>query len=329
MSKSRDKSKEKPGQDVSSETEFGEKDVAALRTHAQLLQTFHHRNKNQHRRSPWWRHFDHFRRDAKAFVIEVEGAQATVNEDKPSGSSQKSKNKGKDEKLSIAERMQALKVERERIETRRSKCAAGMQKRKLLWSRALVATWYRSFSQLTADPQFAVMGLFLIAALSKVCGLLDIMPLVNEVDSEPPRALDDKNFNTAALPHDQDLRSEHEVDADDPELDIGTRIERAPSEEDSIIEAEFAPPLDREVPVDEQAKSRVRGSPPEQSVSTSTTGRGKAPPLVVPVVPAKAQKNSKTSAGLKRKDAPVKNKGSSKKSKKSGNAIDDLFSGLF
>lgn len=318
-----------PGQDVSSITELSEKDVAALRTHAQLLQTFHHRNKNQHRRSPWWRHFDHLRRDTKAFLSEVEGARASsVFKDRSNVINYKSKTKGGDEKVPIAERMQALKFERERVEVRRKKYAAGMQQRRMSWLHFLVITWYRSFSQLTADPQFAAMGLFLIASLSKVCGILDIMPGRDEADKTPPRALDSEGSRKANQSVLQDMHSDTEGDLDDLELDVGVRIERASSKDDM---AEVAPylPLYQEIFSDEQAKSRPRQPPPKRIASKLMAGKGKASLPVVPFGETGAENNSKTTTGLKRKDGPAKSKGSSKKSKKSSNAIDDLFSGLF
>lgn len=264
-------------------------------------------------------------------MIEVEGAQAAVTKDQPNVLSQKSKSKGKNEKLSIAERMQALKVERERLEARRAKCMAQMQRRKIAWSQALIATWYRSFSQLTTDPQFAVMGLFLIAALSKVCGILDIMPTVNEPDSESPLVPGDKGFKMVNPPDNQDFRSDPEVDVNvnDPELDVGVRIERAPSEDEDMAEEALDESRNQKSLTDERAKSRIEGSPPERTTSTSAAGKSNASSLAVPVAQPKTQQTPKLSTGLKRKDGPVKSKGSSKKSKKSGNAIDDLFSGLF
>ena len=47
-------------------------DVVALRTISQVLNLLNHRNKNQHRRSQWWKRFSRLRRSVEKLLQEVD-----------------------------------------------------------------------------------------------------------------------------------------------------------------------------------------------------------------------------------------------------------------
>lgn len=49
-----------------------QKALSTLPPTLSLLTAFHHRNKNQHRLSPWWSHFDRLRRHLGKFLAAVE-----------------------------------------------------------------------------------------------------------------------------------------------------------------------------------------------------------------------------------------------------------------
>ena len=61
------------------EAEFSKNEQEALQHLSDILHLFHHRNKNQHRRSIWWRHFSNFRRQLDALVGEISGLLEVPN----------------------------------------------------------------------------------------------------------------------------------------------------------------------------------------------------------------------------------------------------------
>ena len=111
---------------------------------ANILHLFHHRNKNQHRRSIWWRHFSIFRRQLNALLNEV----SNLNEI-PSTHLQRTRKKVKDRETQT------------KISGRLS-----------FWQDVLIPKWQHSFSQVTADGRFAVLGLVLTAVLAQTCHIV-------------------------------------------------------------------------------------------------------------------------------------------------------------
>ncbi|KAK5121939.1 hypothetical protein LTR85_004511 [Meristemomyces frigidus] len=123
-----------------------EDDAETMQHLSDLLHLFHHRNKNQHRRSVWWRHFEVFRKQLKSISTEVKDQNEV-----PSTHLARTKKKAKDQ------------YTLQRIEQRLS-----------FWQDVAVRKWEHAFSQLTADGRFAVLGLVLLAALAEVCRILGI-----------------------------------------------------------------------------------------------------------------------------------------------------------
>ena len=139
-------------------------DLDCLQHLSNLLHLFHHRNKNQHRRSIWWRHFSIFRRQLNAYVADLH----TLNE-APASHLESMRKKAKDK---------ALKT---RVSERRA-----------LWQEVLLAKWQNSFSQLVADGRFAVLGLVLLAIVAETCKVLGITAQLEEVGQlEIGKVLDD------------------------------------------------------------------------------------------------------------------------------------------
>lgn len=120
-----------------------EPDIASLSQVAILLRLFNHRNKNQHRRSTWWRHFSTLQRQLKHLEHDVENLTATP--------------KSNVERIQLKAQSPAI---RERISHRLQS-----------WP---IAKWQHAFSQLVADGRFAHLGLVLLAALARVCAITDI-----------------------------------------------------------------------------------------------------------------------------------------------------------
>ncbi|KAI0840623.1 hypothetical protein F5Y06DRAFT_263192 [Hypoxylon sp. FL0890] len=109
-----------------------------------ILRGFNHRNKNQHRHAAWWGPFGMLRRHVDKLVDELVDSAAAA------AAAAKSKNK---------------KRKRDNDDGRAEKKARDHLK----WLRdVLVPKCYLSFSQLTADNQFATLGVVLLGALAQV-----------------------------------------------------------------------------------------------------------------------------------------------------------------
>lgn len=127
-------------------TEISGADVAGLEVLASILHLFHHRNKNQHRRSTWWRHFSHFRRQLQSLILDI-----TRLRDVPTTHVARAKKKTRDEKV-----------------------AATVEQRLAFWQDVMVSKWQHAFSQVAADGRFATLGLVLTAVLSQACQILGL-----------------------------------------------------------------------------------------------------------------------------------------------------------
>ncbi|OQO04536.1 hypothetical protein B0A48_09458 [Cryoendolithus antarcticus] len=111
-----------------------------------LLHLFHHRNKNQHRRSIWYRHFSIFHRQLTKLLNLY--AMATAS---PTTHTERAKHKARLPEL----------------QTRITQTLD-------FWQDVLVPKWAHAFAQLIADGQFAVLGMVLTGMLAGVCGTLGV-----------------------------------------------------------------------------------------------------------------------------------------------------------
>lgn len=113
-----------------------------------LLHLFHTRNKNQHSHSIWYRHFNIFRRQLSHLTSNL----TTLNTiPTTSHHAQTHKKKTLDPIL-----------------------IARIRARENYWRDFLARKWQRAFSQLVADQRFGVLGIFLLAVLAQVCGIVGI-----------------------------------------------------------------------------------------------------------------------------------------------------------
>lgn len=109
-----------------------------------ILQGFNHRNRNQHRRAAWWAPFGMLRRHVDKLADELVDSAATAN---------------------AAARSKSKKRKRDNDDGRAEKKVRDHVK----WLRdVLVPKCYLAFSQLTADNQFATLGVVLLGALAQV-----------------------------------------------------------------------------------------------------------------------------------------------------------------
>lgn len=135
---------------------FSKNDQEALQHLSDVLHLFHHRNKNQHRRSIWWRHFSVFRRQLNKLLEEVN----SLNE------------------------VPQTHLERIRKKTRDQETSSNISERLDLWQNVLVTKWQNSFSQIIADGRFAVLGLVLIAVLAQTCQITGITTKLEDIGQD-------------------------------------------------------------------------------------------------------------------------------------------------
>lgn len=117
-----------------------------LQHFSDLLQLFHHRNKNQHRRSIWWRQFSIFRKQLCRLHFAVQQLHEV-----PASHLAKAKKRNEDKRTT------------KRIEQQLT-----------FWENVMVPKWHHAFSQLTADGRFATLGLVLLSILAETCRIAGI-----------------------------------------------------------------------------------------------------------------------------------------------------------
>ncbi|KAK3944298.1 hypothetical protein QBC46DRAFT_374933 [Diplogelasinospora grovesii] len=140
-----------------------------------ILQRFHHRNKNQHRLSKWWAQADMLRRHLKKFLGAVDGQLQLPLQRQTQQPTKKAKPK------------------RAVVGEVGGGCTEGEVKARAVYLRAqLVPRAYLAFSQLTADRQFAHLGLMLLGVLAQVDTALSKEPFAPGARAEEglPELLD-------------------------------------------------------------------------------------------------------------------------------------------
>lgn len=174
-------------------TNVSKPDLEKLQHLSNLLHLFHHRNKNQHRRSVWWRHFSVFRRQLNSLVAEVQSLHEV-----PATHLQRTKKKAQDRQM------------QDRI-----------SKRLELWRNVLLPKWHSSFSQVIADGRFTVLGLMLVAALGQTCHITGLTSGFDDAEvTEGNKIL----ANEINIPEDQITKSNEAQVAG--EEDVGEVIAR-------------------------------------------------------------------------------------------------------
>ncbi|KAI1144090.1 hypothetical protein F5Y05DRAFT_407490 [Hypoxylon sp. FL0543] len=132
---------DKGGANISAATNEYEEALDRLQPLQPVLRGFNHRNRNQHRRAAWWGPFGMLRRHVDKLADELVDSAA-------SRSKSKKRKRGDDDEGGRAE-----KKVRDHVK----------------WLRdVLVPKCYLAFSQLTADNQFAALGVVLLGSLAQV-----------------------------------------------------------------------------------------------------------------------------------------------------------------
>ena len=133
--------------------------LAALTAPQSILTALHHRSKNQHRRSTWWRHASAFRRQVSRLAAELSGAFA-AERGAGAGASRDAARRA----VEAAARRRA----------RREGARRSAEARVRFWRARCVARWWAAFAAVAADAQFAPLGLVLLGVLAEVCALVGV-----------------------------------------------------------------------------------------------------------------------------------------------------------
>lgn len=132
-----------------------------------LLHLLHHRNKNQHRRSVWWRSFSLFRRHLDLLLEDLRFLRTA---------------------LPITGTTHLARTRKKAEDARRR---TRITQRRDFWREVLVARWQHAFSQVVADGRFAVIGVVLMAILAQVVGIVGIVAELEELaEAEVEQALE-------------------------------------------------------------------------------------------------------------------------------------------
>jgi hypothetical protein len=343
-------SKPKPTQPISP-PRLPSKDDLALLTHlSTLLHLLHHRNKNQHRRSTWYRHLSLFRRHLSALLTDYTTLLPAIPP--------------------------TTNLERARLRTLTPAIQLRISQRLAFWQDVLVGRWQRAFSQVVADGRFSVLGLVMLGGLAGICRVVGVGEGLEVLGQEEvERVLEE--FGREAWGHGkigsgfgervargEAVEGERVARGDEGEVlarvDEGEAVVREDDDEgedevgdEGVAVARDAEEASRRRNDESDDDDEAAGGKPTQRLSSSPppkTARTKPKPThrLSPSPPPKVAKPKLTSTkkrtanditDAKPKDVKKKRtttddsstgskpKEAKKKRKKGGDAIDDLFSG--
>ncbi|KAM0719412.1 hypothetical protein Q7P37_005317 [Cladosporium fusiforme] len=273
-------------------------ELAQLTHLSSILHLLHHRNKNQHRRSPWYRHLSLFRRHLSALLGDFATLTTTPS----------------------------TNLERTRLKALTPSLQARIAQRLTFWQDVLVARWMRAFSQVVADGRFSVLGLVMLGVLAGVCRVVGVADgLEAEGQREMEKALEE--FGKEAWGAEREVGEVGEVVARQggeegvavAKADEGEVVARRDEDED------FAGELDERGTVETRKGKPV---PRDESEEPHMQNESEGMKVARPASPSPPKTTKPKTTSMKKRSADTKPKPAKKKRKKGGDAIDDLFSGL-
>ncbi|KXJ97537.1 hypothetical protein Micbo1qcDRAFT_191984 [Microdochium bolleyi] len=132
-----------------------------------LLAGFARRNKNQHRRARWWASFGMLRRDGAKLMVDLVGAAGSKAARAAAAAVVTSTSSSSSVPAATSKGPTSAKPARSR--TYEDQHLVDRANQRARWTRdVLVPKCYIQFSQLTADNQFATLGVVLLGALAQV-----------------------------------------------------------------------------------------------------------------------------------------------------------------
>ncbi|KAI1365243.1 hypothetical protein F5Y08DRAFT_189970 [Xylaria arbuscula] len=160
-----------------------------------------HRNHNQHRRAAWWRHFGLLRRNCARLVEVLVEAVATAQKNAArAAKASKAKNKKRRREELMSGGAASGPRQNEDMDAQAGAVTDENVVKYATWIRdVLVPKCYLAFSQLTADTQFAPIGVVLLGALAQLQAACDIaVPKPAAAPSSSPSAPDVSVVRVAA-----------------------------------------------------------------------------------------------------------------------------------
>ncbi|KAI9694247.1 MAG: hypothetical protein M1820_009105 [Bogoriella megaspora] len=248
-----------------------------------LIYLFHYRNKNQHRCSIWWRSFETFRRELRCLVEEI-GRWLTATADLSKGSWPKGA-KGMKVRMALVQKNAARKPVLE----------AKVQKRIQWWADGLAEKWWIAFTHVLTLKQFAHLGIFLIATLSRVASITSLTSALEQLADAETEVLLTRFANEESS---ELFGSSSPFGVED----VGEVVQRI---------AGIKPDVNYDATFDSTEPGQRATDPMPDELEE---------PDITPLAEPETLKRSAASLDVPRK--------SSRKMRKTGNAIDDLFNGL-
>ncbi|PSS00907.1 hypothetical protein BD289DRAFT_479117 [Coniella lustricola] len=341
--------------------------LTSLSTASDILSGFAHRNKNQHRATKWWPAFDMLRRHLHKALPDLEAAvqraqillaNSTCSSTTGSGFPPPPHKKQRRKTTSVAGGSGSGSGSGSGVSTSKEHRQPELDRsiERLAWvHHVLTFKCYQSFTQLTADRQFAQLGLVLLGVLAQVqAAISPLIPSTHPLALAPNSAASEHQHQTklhTRTPDNQQNTSDL--------LDVGEAVSRdsllpkhspsphPPQRQTSSADQDHNHDLGVAISRDELASLRRNQHPipaeeegeGEEDPSLSTplspsssrpTKRKKTKPDTTattnmglsedrPPLPTTHQKQTSSSKMLKKKK---------KKSKRGGDEFDDLFDGL-
>ncbi|KAK4106722.1 hypothetical protein N658DRAFT_520207 [Parathielavia hyrcaniae] len=266
--------------------------IASLAPALELLERFHHRNKNQHRIAKWWAQADMLRRHVRKMLGELEAAVEPAEKAARAKERQRVKGTGKGKSQKLVEAVGEENMQAEVLRKR-----AGY----LRWRLGPGA--FLAFTQLSADRQFAHLGLMLLGVLAQVDKV--IAPFA------PPQreTVDEETREQAAAAAEVAAGKDSAVGADDDTMmetdtDMGVAVSRdeimASIERDPAptpIPSETLPPTEQAAKGDDMHPRSISlpinshpspiRQPLNQTRAAKTEPASKEPSITPAVVPSK------------------------------------------
>ncbi|KAM7191743.1 hypothetical protein V8F33_008710 [Rhypophila sp. PSN 637] len=213
------------GQDNTNETEKEKEDefqnrprqkaINSLEPALHILERFHHRNKNQHRRSKWWAEADMLRRQLRKFIEALhDGLEEEERDNRILARASKNPATGM--------KMKGKSGKENELEDGLVKDKFGIYERGVYFRGVLVPRAWLAFSQVVADERFAQLGLMLLATLAQVDQVVSAFAPGPDVDEE-----DDDLDDSVASARNQEMPSIRETAViEDVAEDVGVAISR-------------------------------------------------------------------------------------------------------
>ncbi|KAI0166433.1 hypothetical protein GGR57DRAFT_26049 [Xylariaceae sp. FL1272] len=262
------------------------KALSRLRSLQPIFKGIAHRNHNQHRRSSWWRSFGMLRRNCDKFMSELQStiSAAQLNAAKAAKAQKALSKKRRRETLAGIEHGELAVEDPVKEDKGFDEKAAAYA----IWMRdILIPKCYLAFSQLTADNQFATLGVVLLSALSQVHAVCQLLAPVSSGNLPEERK---SSIPETAISQDTNIKQSVETQS---ELNLQKPGDAAPISGGKAISRD--------------AVELMRKSKKPKALALSTTNHDKSPPSKPQFTPpSKANPTKPSTSSSSSTGTPIK-----------------------